>query len=150
MTNNQEQASIVSVLTSTIQMMEDATKQHGNGEDLEESALVASIHQSVVSSTECESLTLLKSEEDVSTNTTTHVTNGSNNDDSSRVLPATSSVYEKIGDIHCDRSAWQLATNEAFVQALNLRATSSAAQWTELHALFKDSRDDVKYLLEPS
>ena len=113
-------------------LMEGATKQHGNR--YLESALASSstMHQSVVSSTECKSSLTRQSAEDVSTNTTTNVTNaGSNNDDSSRVSAA-SGVHEKIGDRNCDRSAWQLA-NEAFVLALNLRTTSSHNGLNSMH-----------------
>jgi len=137
MINNQEQASI-DYVTSTMKMMtmKEATKQHaGSGDLVEESVLPtsSSIHQEsvVCSSTECESLTR-QSEQDVSTNTTTNVTNaGSNNEKDSCRLSA-ASVPEKIGDRHRDRSAWQLA-NEAYVLALNLRATSSHNGLNSMH-----------------
>ena len=89
-------------LHHTINMMEEATKEHCNRYLV--SALASNMHQSIVSTTECKSSLTWQPEEDVSTNTTTYATNaGSNNDDSIKVSAA--SVHAMIGDRHCDRSA---------------------------------------------
>jgi hypothetical protein len=89
-------------LHHTINMMEEATKEHCNRDLV--SALASNMHQSIVSTTECKSSLTWQPEEDVSTNTTTYATNaGSNNDDSIKVSAA--SVHAMIGDRHCDRSA---------------------------------------------
>ena len=90
-------------LHHTINMMEEATKEHCN-RDLVSALASSNMHQSIVSTTECKSSLTWQPEEDVSTNTTTYATNaGSNNDDSIKVSAA--SVHAMIGDRHCDRSA---------------------------------------------